>query len=212
MEDKNLAKRVLDVAYKNRLCHLGTYFSSLEIIDQIYKKIQKNGDKDIFILSPGHASVALYAVLEKYYGISADFLFDKHGWHPYRDEENRIYCSTGSLGTGLTIAVGRAVANPKRKVYCLISDGECSEGAIWEALAFIQQNNLKNIEIHCNMNGYSAYDTVNKEYLIERLKAFLPSITIHETDVNAFTFLCGLNAHYYIMTAEDYEMAKGKLS
>lgn len=207
MEDKRLVRTVLDVAYKNKLSHLGSYFSSLDIIDKIYNQISKDGNKDIFILSSGHAALALYAVIEKYYGISAEYLFKKHGGHPHRDEENYLHCSTGSLGTGITIAVGRAIANPKRKVYCLISDGECAEGSVWEALGFIESHNVKNIEIHCNVNGYSAYDALDKDYLIKRLKAFLPSIVIHQTNVGAFSFLRGLNAHYHIMSEENYTKA-----
>ena len=59
----NLKKRILEIAYKNKLSHLGSYLSSVGIIDEIYKT--KNHD-DIFILSSGHASLALYVTLEKY--------------------------------------------------------------------------------------------------------------------------------------------------
>ena len=112
------------------------------------KYINKNKNKeDIFILSSGHAALALYAVLEKYEGKNAEELFLKHGGHPHRDEENGIYCSTGSLGLGITVAVGRALANKNRKVHVLISDGESAEGSVWEALRFIQENNLTNIEV-----------------------------------------------------------------
>ena len=72
-------------------------------------------------------------MLEKYQGVNAEELFLKHGGHPHRDEENGIYCSTGSLGLGITVAVGRALANKNRTVYCLISDGEAAEGSVWEA-------------------------------------------------------------------------------
>jgi transketolase N-terminal domain/subunit len=75
---------------------------------------------DIFILSSGHAALALYVCIEKYHGKDAEVLFLKHGGHPHRDEENYIYCSTGSLGLGLPIALGRAVANPNRKVWVLL--------------------------------------------------------------------------------------------
>jgi transketolase len=203
---KDLKRRVLDISYKYKLSHLGSYFSSLKIIDDIYSKMDKAND--IFILSSGHAAIALYVVLEKYYGISADMLFEKHGCHPHRDEINKIYCSTGSLGMGLTVAVGRSIANENKKVYCLISDGECAEGSIWESLQFINNKNIKNIEVHVNVNGYAAYDTVNKKYLIDRLRVFLPSIIIHETSVDEFSFLNGLNAHYHIMSDDDY--LKGK--
>ena len=66
MEDINLITRILAISYKNTLSHLGSYFSSVDIIDQIYS--QKEED-DIFILSAGHCATALYVVIEKYYGI-----------------------------------------------------------------------------------------------------------------------------------------------
>ena len=61
----DLKKRILEVAYKHKLSHLGSYLSAAGIIDEIYGN--KNPD-DIFILSSGHASLALYAALEKYEG------------------------------------------------------------------------------------------------------------------------------------------------
>ena len=206
---KELRKRLVEVAYKNKLGHLGSYFSSLEIIDEIYSKMDKD---DIFILSSGHAALALYVCLEKYKGVNADMLFEKHGGHPHRDEENFIYCSTGSLGLGITVALGRAVANPNRKVYVLISDGECAEGSIWESLKTIVEQNITNIEVHVNINGYAAYMEVDSVYLEQRLKAFLPSIKLHYTSVEQFPFLKGLNAHYHVMNEENYQEALNILS
>ena len=208
MVDVKLKRRVLDIAYENKLSHLGSYFSCLGIIDEIFRIKEQ---EDIFILSCGHAALALYAAIEKYHGIDASKLFKKHGGHPHRDEDNYIYCSTGSLGTGLPIAVGRATANPDRTVYCLISDGECAEGSIWESLKFIYENNIKNIKVYVNINGYAAYDTVDTRYLESRLKSFLPDINLVYTDVHAFSFLRGLNAHYHVMSKQDYECAKKEL-
>lgn len=209
MGSQYLKRRILDIAYENKLSHLGSYFSCLDIVDSIFNT--KHID-DIFILSCGHAALALYAVIEKYHGIDASLLFKKHGGHPHRDEKNHIYCSTGSLGSGLPIAVGRALANPHRKVYCLISDGECAEGSIWESLKFIYENNVKNIKVYVNVNGYAAYDTVDVKYLVSRLKTFLPDINIVYTDVGVFSFLRGLNAHYHVMSKQDYECAKEELA
>ena len=61
-----------------------------------------------------------------------------------------------------------------------------------------------NIEIHVNVNGYAAYMEVDQEYLITRLKSFLPSVVIHKTSVEQFSFLKGLNAHYHVMSEENY--------
>lgn len=197
----SLKKRILEIAYKHKLGHLGSYFSSVDIIDQIFSKMKKN---DIFILSSGHAALALYACIEKYHGIDAERLFIKHGGHPHRDEENKIYCSTGSLGLGITVALGRAVADPKRKVFVLVSDGECAEGSVWEALKTIKEQEIKNIEVHVNINGYAAYMEIDKKYMEKRLKAFLPKVKIHQTTVEQFSFLKGLNAHYHVMSEQNY--------
>ena len=198
----DLKKRILEIAYKHKLGHLGSYLSAAGIIDEIYKNKDPN---DIFILSSGHAALALYAALEKYEGKNAEELFIKHGGHPHRDEENGIYCSTGSLGLGITVAVGRALANKNRKVHVLISDGESAEGSVWEALRFIKESNLSNIEVYVNVNGYAAYDKVDVKYLVDRLKVFLPTINIKYTSVNQYPFLRGLNAHYHIMSEKDYK-------
>jgi transketolase len=198
----NLKKRILEIAFKYKLSHIGSYLTAVDIIDEIYSKKEKN---DIFILSSGHAALALYSVLEKYENKDAEKLFIKHGGHPHRDEEDGIFCSTGSLGIGITVAVGRSLANKNRKVYVLISDGEAAEGSVWEALRFIEENNLKNIEVYVNVNGYSAYEKIDITYLEARLKAFLPRINIRHTTVNQYSFLKGLNAHYHIMSDNDYK-------
>ena len=199
----NLKKRILEIAYKHKLSHLGSYLSAVDIIEEVYKT--KNED-DIFILSSGHAALALYSILEKYEGKDAEELFLKYGGHPHRNENDGIYCSTGSLGLGITVAVGRALANKNRKVHVLISDGESAEGSVWESLRFIKENNLSNIEVYVNVNGYAAYDKVDVKYLVDRLESFLPGINIRYTSVNQYPFLRGLNAHYHIMSEKDYKL------
>lgn len=202
MSQADLKKRILEIAFKYKLSHIGSYLTAVDIIDEIYSKKEKN---DIFILSSGHAALALYSILEKYENKDAEKLFIKHGGHPHRDEEDGIFCSTGSLGIGITVAVGRSLANKNRKVYVLISDGEAAEGSVWEALRFIEENNLKNIEVYVNINGYSAYEKIDITYLETRLKAFLPRINIRHTTANQYSFLKGLNAHYHIMSNDDYK-------
>jgi transketolase len=205
----NLKKRIAEIAYKHKLGHLGSYFSSVGIIDDIYSQMS---EEDIFILSSGHAALALYVVLEKYKGLDAEALFLKHGGHPHRDEENKIYCSTGSLGLGLCVALGRAVADPKRKVWVLISDGEAAEGSIWEALKTIKEESIDNIEVFVNVNGYAAYKEVDQAYLVNRLQSFLPRIKICYTTVEQYPFLKGLNAHYHVMSEDNYnEVTNTKL-
>ena len=174
MKNKVLKKRLLKLLFDHKEEHVGSCFTCIDIIADIFDKKKQD---DIFILSNGHASYALYTILEKYYDhVDADDLATRHRGHPNREEKNHIYCSTGSLGSGIMIAVGRALANPNRKVYVTISDGECAEGSVWESLRFIADNNLKNIEVHCNANGWACYDPIDVSVLEKRLKAFLPDI------------------------------------
>ncbi len=201
--DKKLIKRLLDISYKQKLHHLGSYFSCVEIIDDIYSKMDQD---DIFILSNGHAAVALYVVLEKHYNINAEMLLDEMGEHPKRDETKKVHCSTGSLGMGLTVAVGRALANEQITVHCMISDGECSEGSVWESLKFINEMKISNLKIYVNANGWAAYDSVDLEYLERRLISFYPEINIFKTSVEKFG-LTGLSAHYTNFTEEQYRKA-----
>jgi len=205
--DLELKKLLLDLAFDHKLSHLGSYFSTIDIVDKIYSSIRSAKSDDIFILSSGHAAAALYCVIEKYHGIPARMLFEKHGGHPHYDSEDKIHCSTGSLGMGITVAVGRALANPSRTVHCLISDGECAEGSIWEALRLIHDQDIKNIKVYVNINGYAAYDSVDRNYLKQRLLSFLPTINIFYTDVQHFSFLRGINAHYHVMDKSDYILA-----
>jgi len=191
---KKLNFRILEISKKHNLSHLGSCFTALPIIYDIYSK--KNLE-DKFVLSSGHAGLALYVVLEHFYNIDAEHLLEKHGIHPERDLEQLIEVSTGSLGLGITIATGLAIGNSSLNVYCLISDGESAEGSIWESLRFIDENNISNIYIHVNINGWAAYKSVDPNKLAKQLRAFLPDINIHFTNNNdVIVFNTPLAAHY----------------
>lgn len=208
MVNKDLKRRILEIAYKHKLSHLGSYMSCVDAINMIFTT---QAPDDIFILSNGHAALAQYVVLEKFYGIDAEMLFKKHGGHPHLDEANHIYCSTGSLGMGLPAAIGRAVANPKRLVHVMVSDGECAEGVIWESLRYINDKRISNISIYVMHNGYGAYCEIPLNLLYMRLTAFCPSqssvmlIKDVQKATEEFPFLRGMNAHYHIMSEEDYK-------
>jgi transketolase len=202
MKFEKLIKRIIDITYQEKLSHLSSTLSALPIIEEIYN--QKKED-EVFILSNGHAGLALYVVLEHYYNIDPVELLHKHGIHPGKDLENKIYCSTGSLGSGLPIAVGRALADRNKNVYCMISDGECAEGSIWESLRFIHLAKLYNLKVYVNINGMSAYEYLDTDYLEQRLKAFLPSINIRKSEPIEFFFAKGLLTHYCNIKPEDYE-------
>jgi transketolase len=196
-----LTRRVIDITFQERLSHLSSTLSALPIIEEIYSQRK---DDEVFILSNGHAGLALYVILEKYYGVDPVEMLHKHGIHPGRDLPNHLYCSTGSLGSGLLIAVGHALARPDKNVYCMISDGECAEGSIWEALRFINDNKIDNLHVYANINGMGAYDSIDTLQLSHRLQAFLPRINIRFSDPPAWSFAKDLLTHYYVLKPEDY--------
>ena len=197
-----IKKRIIDITYQQKISHLSSSLSAWPIIHEIYD-IKK--DDEVFILSSGHAGLALYCELEYRKGIDAVELLNKHSIHPKRDIENGIWCSTGSLGCGLPIAVGHALADRSKSVYCLITDGEAAEGSIWESLRFIHVHKLDNLKVYVNANGQSAYDYIDDQYLSDRLKAFLPHINIRISKAPDWSFAKGLLTHYYVLKPEDYQ-------
>lgn len=198
----SLEKRLIDITYQEKLSHLSSCLSALPIIQEIYDEKEED---EVFILSNGHAGLALYVVLEERYGIDAVHLLHKHGIHPGKDLENKLYCSTGSLGSGLPIAVGRALANRDKNVYCMISDGEAAEGSIWESLRFAYIQKLDNLRIYANINGMTAYEHIDIDYLIRRLLTFNPDVKIRISDPPEWSFASGLLTHYYVLKPEDYK-------
>lgn len=207
MELKKLQKRVLEISYKHNLSHIGSCLTALPIINEIYS-IKKPDEP--FILSSGHAGLALYVVIEAYGGRNAEEIFEHHGVHPDRCKNCVLDCSTGSLGQGLPIAVGMAISNRSKNVYCLISDGECSEGSIWESCGVIDRYEVTNLKIYVNINGYSAY--ASDLTVSERPRLIFTEKSLVFTNVEQFPFLKGQDAHYHVMTKEEYDNAQDILS
>jgi transketolase len=193
-------ERLLELTVNNKLGHLSSTFTTLPILEYIFEKKEKD---DRVVLSNGHAGLAMYTILEKEYGHDAQKMYENFGIHPYRDIERNLYASTGSLGSGILLATGMAMGNKDITVHCVISDGESHEGSVWEALSFIYRQNIKNIKIYVNMNGFCAYDTIDEEYLQRRLKAFLPNIKIFKTKVPDYEKILGLKGHYNVINEED---------
>ena len=204
MKNKDLKRRIIEISYKYNKSHIGSCLSAVDIIEEIYN-LKRDDEK--FILSEGHAAIALYCVLEKHEGREPEYLLKKHGIHPGRDEKNGIWCTTGSLGQGLPIALGMAISDRTKNVYCMISDGEAAEGSIWEALRIKTDNKIDNLKVYVNLNGYGAYGVIDATVLTKRLKAFCPDINIKRTTVEQLPFLKGLDAHYHVMTEDEYREA-----
>lgn len=188
-----LHDRILDISRRYGLSHIGSCLTAVDIIDEIYQL--RNPDKDEpFVLSCGHCGLALYVILEKYWGANAEQLFEKYGTHPDRNTELDIHCSTGSLGHGLPIALGMALADRTKNVYCLISDGECFEGSVWESFNVMRRYNVTNLKVYLNYNGWSAYNNV-ETWMIDNITMLCPSINVRRTRVEDYGFK-GLFAHY----------------
>ena len=198
----DLERRIIDISYKHKASHLGSCLTAVQLIDNIYK-IKK--PEDVFILSSGHAALALYVVLEKIYKFDAEKLFIKHGTHPNRDEEDKIYCSTGSLGSGLPIGVGMAMADPSRDVYIITSDGELAEGSCWEALRVAGERRLENLKILVNANGNGAYGKIDIDLLDTRLQMFFPSLIVNTNVFKYPDYLQGVDGHYKVLNESEYK-------
>lgn len=195
-----LEKRVLELSHKHHLSHIGSCLIAVGPIEAIYK-VKK--DNEPFILSSGHMGLALYCVLEAWGFGDAEELVKKYGTHPDRDMKRGIWASTGSLGHGIGLAVGMAIADRTRNVYVVISDGEAAEGSVWESLRIAGDLRLENLRIAIICNGYGAYGKIDVEILEKRLQLFYPTLIIKANTFNYPDYLQGQQAHYYTLTDEN---------
>lgn len=186
-------KNILSLIYKTKGPHLGSAFSCVEILVALYFKFfsisiencqEQNRDK--FIFSKGHAAPALYSVLyEKGFLTEEDLaLFAVNGGnfeqHPNMNVAKGIDVSSGSLGHGLSIGAGMALAAKIDKalyrVCVLISDGELNEGSTWEAILFSAHHKLNNLLLVIDYNKMQALgftkDTLELDPLRAKFEAF----------------------------------------
>jgi transketolase len=155
-----LRYEIAKAAARSKEGHIASAYSILDILWVLYKNVIKlskdeAGVEDKFILSKGHASLALYAIflamdiidLEEFQTFGD---YDSRlGGHPDSNKMREISASTGSLGHGLPICVGMAMAlkinQQSGRIFCLVGDGECNEGAIWEAALLAAHHKLQNL-------------------------------------------------------------------
>jgi transketolase len=141
--------------------HIASAFSILDLVWVLYDQVMRPG-QDRFVLSKGHASLALYAVLiEK--GLLPPNAWDdfckfngKLGGHPDSAKVLGVEASTGSLGHGLPMAVGMALGSriqgSQARVFCLVGDGECNEGTVWESALLASHHHLANLTCVVDFN------------------------------------------------------------
>lgn len=160
---KEIRKDILEISKVSGHGHLPSCFSVVEILYAIYDTIKHDPqntlweDRDIFVLSKGHAALAHYCVLAKfgYFDIKNVYSFgafmSDFGCHADRLKVLGIEVSTGSLGHGIGVAVGIAlglkIKKTKRRVFVVIGDGESNEGAVWEAIMVATNLKLDNLVI-----------------------------------------------------------------
>ena len=197
MNTEDLARKIrihcLKMTSKGKSAHLGSALSIGDIMAVLYGKVMKVNpqnpgweDRDRFILSKGHAGAAVYATLAE-----CGFMpLEKLQTH-YQDGSDLsghvshkgipgVEFSTGSLGHGLSVGVGMALAAKKldksHRVYVLLSDGECDEGSNWEAMLFAAHHQLDNLVAIIDYNKIQSLDSVEStlqlEPLVDKLKSF----------------------------------------
>ncbi|CAB4757495.1 unannotated protein [freshwater metagenome] len=158
-----MRRSILKAAFNAGEGHIASAFSILELVDAVYStfSLEQNGP-DKFVLSKGHASLALYAVLGEHGFISNDWVEDfcklnsRYGGHPDSIQIPEISISSGSLGHGLPFAVGLALANRAKgvssRVAVLVGDGELNEGSNWEALLVANHHKLDGFQVIVDFN------------------------------------------------------------
>jgi transketolase len=185
---KELAKRirihVLNMTSKGGGSHIASSFSQADILAVLYGKILNVDpvnpswpERDRFILSKGHSSASVYAVLAEC-GFIDHKLLDQHyqdgsilSGHVSHKGVAGVEISTGSLGHGLGVGTGMAKAakmdNQKFRVFVIMSDGECDEGSNWEAILFAAHHKLDNLVAIVDYNKFQSLASVSETLALE---------------------------------------------
>jgi transketolase len=184
-----IRRTVLEQSKRAHVGHIGSALSIADLIGAVFTAMGDRDpagpDRDRFVLSKGHAALALYAALAEVGVLTrADldtFCADSTllGVHP-EVELVGVDFSTGSLGQGLCMAVGAALGatmqGSTRRVFAIVSDAECNEGSIWEAAMFAAQHRLENLAVLVDHNHQQAFgytkDVLASHDMAARWRAF----------------------------------------
>lgn len=189
----NVRKNILTAVYSGQSGHPGGSLSAADVLTYLYFEVMdinkdnvKGIDRDRFVLSKGHVTPALYSVLAEKGFLTEDDIktFRKFGsklqGHPNMNYIDAVDMSTGSLGQGVSTAVGMAIANKldnnKHHIFTLLGDGECQEGEVWEAAMAASHYGLDNITFmvdcnHLQIDG-KVEDVMNVYPLDKKFEAF----------------------------------------
>lgn len=187
-----IRKETLKMLLNRGFGHLGGSMSIIETLAVLYSnmKIDPNNpkmeDRDFFILSKGHAGPALYSTLalKGFFDLELLKTLNNNGTHlpshPDRNLTPGVDMTTGSLGQGISVAVGIALGLKRkgslRQVYCVVGDGELNEGQCWEAIQFAAHNKLENFTLFIDDNKKQLDGTTieicNPFDLVKKIKSF----------------------------------------
>lgn len=165
---------VLEMIYSSQSSHISACYSVADILAVLVNLIDLKEDLsgDILILSKGHAAAALYAALVER-GLAPKEILTSYcvdggilPGHPKLGCMPGVHASTGSLGHGLAIGAGYALAakllQKKKMVYVILGDGECNEGSVWESANFIAARKLGNVVVIVDKNGWQGFCRTNE--------------------------------------------------
>ncbi|MDQ3815482.1 MAG: transketolase [Armatimonadota bacterium] len=195
---QQIRRIILEQSKRAHVGHIGSALSIADIMSVLYRDVlcisrPNHPERDRFVLSKGHAVLALYAALHLKGWLSDECLNSYCsdgtllGVHPEHALRGIDFC-TGSLGQGLSIGVGAALAarldRSPRRTFVVVSDAECNEGALWEAVMFAAHHQLSNLVVIIDLNGQQALgytdDVMSLSPMAERWKAF--GWDVHEVD------------------------------
>lgn len=170
LKSKELRRDVVKMIHDAKSGHPGGSLSEIEILIALYYEVMNvdpkkpdKEDRDLFVLSKGHACPGLYAVLADKGYFPKDDLWNLRKadsllqGHPDSHKTKGVDVNTGSLGQGASVSVGLSLACKRKglgqKVYCLLGDGECQEGLVWEAAMAASHYKLDNLTFILDNNG-----------------------------------------------------------
>ncbi len=199
---KKIRKKIIYLSHKAKTAHLASSLSCVDIMVAIYEDFLKfdkdKKSKNIFILSKGHAAMALYSILN-YKKIISDNTFKSYSKvgsileeHPTHNIPS-VHVATGSLGHGLSGGCGMALSfklkKLKKKIYVLLSDGECNEGSVWEALLFAAANKLDNLVVIIDYNKWQATGRTDQILKLGNLKKKFESFGFMSKEIDGHNFI-----------------------
>ena len=200
MNDEELLKKAsflrkicLQMSHDTSASHIGSIFSMMDILVYIYYSGLLRAE-DKFILSKGHAVLGLYAALHDL-GVISQEQFNSYRVNGSELIEHPsirvagINVSTGSLGHGLAISIGLAMAKPTEHVYCIMGDGECQEGSVWESAIIASRLKLKNLTIVVDSNKYQGYSDSSEQLFPSNIVAKMFAVlNFHVTEIDGHDY------------------------